>query len=193
MWSVRLDIDLKGHFVVVDEAPLWVRHILQWNSSRQTAINLSFLHLTLEHEGPYQPKNDYTYQNRTLWWTQILLLLGLSSLFQKERLKKPHHWFWTIFIPKYTRKRVGMISECKHVDSTTIAYYKVLFLSAVQTGFVSFSPHFYRRWKQNKGELGRSEMCCSLNNPDSKRQTAVSAFFYFIPVHPLSQTKYDTG
>lgn len=29
MWGISLDVDFKGDFVIIDEAPLWISHILK--------------------------------------------------------------------------------------------------------------------------------------------------------------------
>lgn len=39
MWSICLDIDFKGDFVIVDEASLWISHILKHNTTKRVHIN----------------------------------------------------------------------------------------------------------------------------------------------------------
>lgn len=39
MWGICLDIDFKSDFVIINEAPLWISHILKHNNTKTVQIN----------------------------------------------------------------------------------------------------------------------------------------------------------
>lgn len=41
MWGVCLDVDFKGDFVIVNEAPLWISHILKHRNAKTVKVNNS--------------------------------------------------------------------------------------------------------------------------------------------------------
>lgn len=51
MWGIRLDVDFKCNFVVVDEAPLWIGHILKCIIAKQ----LIFLRIAICSNERIQP------------------------------------------------------------------------------------------------------------------------------------------
>lgn len=87
MRSVCLDVDLKGHFVVVYEAPLGVRHVLQ-----NTAVDRQQLHTLVciqrwEHEGTHQPEETLCFCK---WGglkkkKSLVIDFGLFSYKEKEQ------------------------------------------------------------------------------------------------------------